>query len=636
MRRGLWQQRELVAALACALVLAGVLFAPALTKLQGCIVGHDFSEQYSGAWVNQWATQSLVRGHRFPFQVDNVATADGSVIYALSLTTALLSIPFFFVLNAAGVFNLAMVLNFLLAFGASFLLLRRVAGDRWSAFPGALAFSLSPFLLDHFAYGPLEGTAVGFIPLALWGVERFDGQRLWHHLVRGVLLALSFAANPYYGFFTFIAAGYLMLTRGDAPRKLRVRRAAAALALGSLLITPLAWAMDHSFTHPRSLTPARADRDSSGFHEQYITRHGVRDVASLVLPTRRYHSRFLVHGVYLGVPLLMACGLAFVRVRGSRRWFWMGLVFLLLSLGGSLKLGGQVLELGGHAVPLPFRWLLLHLPPFSAVTHPFRALPLVLLGAGAMIALLFARAGDRNSRALPMTVDGSIAEPSAPLARRDDEVVLVRTSRRRNAVSGVEGRRDDINSCGKRSRVFMVLFCLVLTGDYLWGYARQAPLPTAPYRVPAFHQQLARTEGQFGVLDMPAAGSDFLVGQYLLYQLRHRKLVPFDLDRGLFGPDAPDAARDFVAGLALSPQDYNDPRDWQAEAQRFQCKLRNCDGVAALVKLNYRHLALHLTPHAGFNRKLETCLRRCLPAPVHRDAQVVAFRLTPKATRPTP
>lgn len=563
-------------ALLCAAAATVLLFYPTLGDLQGSIVGHDYSEQYSGAWVNQWAVQSVVRDHRFPLQVDNVVSREGSVIYALSLTTALMSAPFYLVLNAAGVFNVAMVLNFLLAFGASFLFFGRVAGDRWAALPGALAFALSPYLLDHFAYGPLEGAAVGWIPLALWGVEKYRGDRPFHHGVVGALVALSFAANPYYGLFTFMAAGLLMITRREVPLTLRLRRAAAGLGLAAVLVLPMAWVMDLSFAHPRSLTPARSQRDASGFHEEYITRHGVRDLASLVLPTRGFHSRFLVHGIYLGLPLLLACGLALARVRSSRRWLWLGLLFLLVTLGGSLKVGGHLLELGGHPVPLPFRWLLLHVPPLSAVTHPFRAFPLVLLSAGAMTALLFARSELR----------------------------------------------------GKIKAACLVLFCLLVTGDYLWAYQRQAPVPTAPYRVPSFYADLHKEPGLFGVLDIPVTGSDYMVGQYLLYQLRHGKLVPYNLDRGRFGPHAPDAARDFADALALSSQDYNDTRDWPREAGLFRCKI-NCEGAAALASMGYRYVVLHRTGHEAMDLKLCACVERCIKKRSREDSEVVVYGLPP-------
>lgn len=572
--RRLLTHAGLTAALLCGLALAALLFHPVgePDSAGSRIVGHDFSEMYSGAWVNHFAVRSMTRDHRFPTQVDGVVFEEGSKVYVQSLATALLSLPSYLAWDSAGGFNAAMVLNFLLAFWASLLLFRQVGGETWAAFPGALAFALSPFLLDHFAYGPIEGTAVGWIPLALWSVERYSGRRAWHLALQGVLVAATFAANPYYGLFTFAAAAYLMLSREETAARLRLRHAAVVLVVAAVLVSPLAWAMRLAVQHPRSMTPDRAGRAESEFHAEFLRREGVRDVASLALPTRAFHSRFLVHGVYLGLPLLLVCGLAAARVRRSRRWLWMGLAALLFCLGGSLKIGGWMPELGGGPVPLPARFLCLYLPPFTAITHPFRALPLVLLAMGAMAALLFRGATPRK-------------------------------------------------------RALLALLCVAIVVDFLVAYRGAAALPSAPFSVPTYYAELARQPGRFGVLDIPVTRSNFIVGRYMLYQLRHGKRIPYNFNHRRFGARDPDAAQAFAQSLALTPQDYNDPRDWAREASRFRCRV-HCDGARELAKLGYRYVVQHLTASPAFDGKLAACARRCLPPPVHRDSRVQVYELT--------
>ncbi len=562
---------EVVAALLCGLVLAAVLFHPLVAGSR--IVGHDFSEQYSGAWINQFAVESMFRDLRFPWRVDGVVFEEGSVVYVLSLATAVLSAPFYMLFGSGGGFNAAMALNFLLAFGGAFLLLREVAGRTpWAAFPGALAYALSPFLLDHLAYGPMEGTALGWIPLALWSVERFRGGRVRHGVLQGALLALTFAGNPYYGLFTALAAAYLLLARGGTPARERLRQAAIALGVAAVIVAPMAWAMRSSVEHPRSMIPDRAGRADSDFHAEYIQRHGVRDVASLVLPTRAFHARYLVHGVYLGLPLLLACGVALARVRRSRRWLWMALAALIFSLGGALKIGGVMPEVGGGSIPLPASFLCQYVPPFTFVTHPFRALPLALLAMGAMVALLFS------------------------------------------------GRATT------RKRVLLAVLCGAMVVDYLVCYQGRTGLPTAPLTVPDYYTRLGRQINSFGVLDVPATRSNFIVGQYLLYQREHGKRVPYNFNRRQFGVADPEAAQAFAHSLALSPQDYNDPRDWDAEARQFRCHI-DCAGRSSLTRLGYRFVVQHLTPSAALNNKLSACARQCLPAPIHQDPQVRVYPL---------
>lgn len=571
---------DLIIVAALGLLLALWLFGPALADLQGRIVGHDYSEQYVGAWANQVALENLARHQRSLLQVDGVVSPRGGVIYPMSLTTVLLSLPFYPFWDAAGVFNLAMVLNFLLALVAAFALLRHVGGGRWAALPGALLFALSPVCLEQFAHGPVESTALGWIPLALLAVEKLPGNRLRQHLVRGALLAATFAASPYYGLFAALAAAYLMLTRPGLGLPARVRRAGLTLAVAGVLTLPMAWALQSSISHPRSMVPKRTAPRDMTWHEQYLKRYSVIDLASLALPTRAFNPSHLPQAVYIGLPALLLGGLGLLRVRRSRRWAWLGGAALLFSLGGALKLGGYFLQVGEDPLPMPAYWLCRYVPPFSDLFYPARALPVALLALGVMITLLL-------SRGLPA-----------------------------------------------RARSWaLAAAVLLLAADMLLLSPGHGPLPSAPYRVPTFYRQLAQqAAGSFGVVDLPAPSSDSEMGRYFLYQLSHRKRIPYNLDLGdlePFSPGASPAARRLVAGLALAEQVPHRPRDRARDARLFRCP-ESCDGVAAVHALGYRYFVLHRTGHGPLDQALRRCLGRCLRAPVHADARVTVFETRPR------
>ena len=567
-----------LALLALLTLLTVLLFGSVLGDLQGRIVGLTSSEQFSGAWVNAWAVRAMVEELRFPFTVPGVIFPEGSVIYPASLPTALLSAPFAGLLNSAGLFNMAMLLNFALALVGAWLFFRHLGGEPWAALPGAVLFALSPYFLDCMVNGPIEGTAVGWIPLCLWAVERHGGAGWRPALLRGVMVGLCFAANPYYGLFTALMTAYLLLSReGEARFSTRARRVAATALVSALLMLPLAWALDHSLTHPRSMTPEGQKRRESGFVSEYVARDGARDMGSMVLPTRAFDPRLLIHGAYLGLAALALCGVAVARVRGARRWLWPGLAFLLLALGGSLRLGGELIQVAGAPVPLPGRWLLQYVPPFSSMTHPYRAQPMIVLAMGAMITLLLAR---------------KVAPRHRPAA-----------------------------SCA---------LSLVIGLDLLLLFGTPAPLPAAPFKVPAFYTDLAAEPGDFGVVDIPPSSSDYILGRYLLYQLVHGKRLPYNLDFWRFGPSAPLSVLAFLEGVDLILQEPNLPRSWDKEARAFRCKV-NCDGPAAMAAMGYRYMVLHHTGHAPLDDKLAACVERCLPRVHHRDNEVTVYRLPASA-----
>ena len=563
-------RQEVIFLLLLGLGLSLFLFHKSLLSGGGSLVGRKYSEQYVGAWATQIVHDNLVEHNRLPIYADGVGFKDHGVVYPMSLPTALISLPFYAFLNGVGVYNMAMVLNFLLALGGAYLLLRQLAGGKaWVALPGALLYALSPFALESFTYGPVECTALGWIPLCLLCVERLDGSRPWHHLACGAAVALVFSANPYFGGFTLGAAAYLMLTRPGAAPRPRIKRALFTLTAAALLIAPQAWGLQATIRHDQSLLPRRvAPRDMS-FHKEFLTRHQSVDLASLVLPTQAFHSEYQHTGFYLGISTLVLCGVALTRVRRSRRWLWLGLGALLFSVGGGLRLAGW--QVGGETDPLtlPAYWLCMYVPGFTSIFYPYRALPLVLLCMGAMITLLLARRW-RGLTWVPLALGALVVADM--LQYRDAEA-----------------------------------------------------LPAAPYSAPAYYHELSKAPDRIGVMDLPPPGNDNEKGRYLLYQLVHRKQIPYNLDMDAFWPESDAALGFFWHDLFLSEQTPNEERNWADEARKFSCTRLNCKGVGKAWRAGYRLLVLHHTHHPGLDRKLAACLDACPITKLHVDDEVTVY-----------
>lgn len=553
-----------------------VLFWNILANPSLEMVGHAHSEQNIGAWANYAAQRTIWEDHAFPGWVPGVANSEkGGVIFPVSLPTTLLSLPLYPLLNVVGSYNLSMALNMVLAFIGAFLFFRHLTGSGASlaALPGALLFVLSPYCLESFAYGPVECTALAWIPLALLGVERLGGGQLRHHLARAGVLALCGWSNPYYGIFTALAATYLMLSRGNLTWRRRLGRTALTMGLLGVLMLPMAWALQASITHPDSLIPRRATRPAEVLHDNYQRNLMVLDVAGLAIPTRDFNTMVVRKGYYLGISGLVLCVLAAVRRRRSRRWLWLGLGALLFSVGGGLRVGGHLLSIGNVPIPMPAYYLCKYVPPFTEVLYPMRALPLVALSMGAMITLLIAR--------------------------------LAAGWKRRGAVAAT---------------------CLVLAVD-LVGIFQPAPhLPTHTVRIPQFFMLAQEDPEPYGVVDLPLPVTDEEIGNYLLYQQYHRKRMPYNLDMRPFPGNNDPKIKAFFTGLWMPPTEPNSPRDWTASASGFKCNL-DCDGRAAMASQGYRYLVLHLSGNEYMDTKLIDCVERCFSERQYTDDQIIAYWL---------
>lgn len=565
-----WLEPALIVGIGLAMVLG--LFHPILPHLETRLVGLNYGEMTMGSWANQVAVRSILVEHRFPTRVPNIVYPEGSVLYPMSLTTVLLSLPLFPFLKAAGVFNLAMMLNVLLAFLGAYLFLRQVGGRPYAALPGAVLFTLCPYTLDHLAFGPIESTAVGWIPLALFALLRFPGCRPGPVLVKGAALGLAFAANPYYGVFTLGAAAFLLLVRPLPSLRFRLREAALVLGLGVLLATPQALAIKASVAHPQSLAPSRIQPRNPQKQKIFLQRDTVHDVASLVLPLRDLQPRLLEQSLYLGFPSLLLGALAFLRVRTSRRYGLLWLLFTLYAIGYTLRAGGEFVEVAGQPIRMPAYWLTALIPPLSDLYYPSRCYPIAVLGLGAMMTLLLARGGFR------------------------------------------------------RPGMHALLLAVGIGAELVWGYPSHAPVELSPFNLPRVLRTIRDMPGEFGVVDLPMPKNDTPLALLYHAQLVHRKRIPYNLDFDGFSDGKSPAALQFVEGLALFESLPNKPRDLVADLPFFRCNI-HCPGLEQMAARGYRLVVLHHCGYEPLFRKHLSCLETCLKNPIYKDNQVRVYRI---------
>ena len=555
-------------ALAVASVLAAVLFHPLLQDLSGSIAGNPRSEILDGLWTYTWVQDTLLEDHALSLRVQGATYLQGALIYPLGMINALLKLPVRPLIGAVGAFNVATVTCFVLTFMAAWGLFRRVGGSGWAALPGACAVSLSPAWIDGFSLGLVEEWTLGWAVLALLVVviPRRRPPPLVVGVLSGIALTLATFANAYYGLFAACAAAWLVVTRQGVTWRRRLAELGIMGAVTATMSAPLAWVIHYTTSHPDSMIMDR----SPGQVQDMVMRVAVVDIFDVVLPLSVFQRGDGHAASYLGFVAVAAGVYGMVRCRASRRWTWLALMALVFGLGGTLVVGGWTPTVGGHTVPLPARWLCLHVPPFTWVAHPFRALSMVSVCLGAAMALWL----------------GGLSSP-------------------------------------RWRRVLPLVLCAGIAADLIWTSPAHVPVLTQEVRHPAFYTGLRDDPVQYGVLDVPIPSFSVDRSRYLYYQRLHRKWTPYALDGHLPALCAEPEVMRFLHALTVP-----------IEEQPISPELRpastegSCGGIERLASLGFRYLVLHsyLLDGEGataFERAIEVCIDRR----VYEDGEIVVWGL---------
>jgi hypothetical protein len=260
--------------------------------------------------------------------------------------------------------------NLLLGCLAAYWLARQFVG-REAAWVAMVAVGCSPFLSGVMEFGITESWSVW--PLALhlgflWRYARLGGRR--DAALAGLALGAFALSGWYHAFFgvlvQIVVVPWLVL------RHRRWRGLLAQGLLAALLILPALL----RFLAVRSLWEARwhvpsAVPQAHLDHWRWLRNYGT-DALNLVLPSLEPAPISL--SVYLGLGVLALALLGCWRRRLQALPFaLLAVVFVLLALGHWLRVGGEVLVLGGQPVPGPARLLVQAFPPLVGLSHWHRA-----------------------------------------------------------------------------------------------------------------------------------------------------------------------------------------------------------------------------------------------------------------------
>lgn len=281
----------------------------------------------------------------------------------LFLTSAAITLPFRLLTNSPIViFNLALLIGFILTFITSYYLLRHLTRDTFAALFGAVLFNLSGYHLSYLPHLQIFSLWPVFLSLYFFLRHRYF---LFFLIVTAQVLESVF---PVYLIFFSIA---IM----SFPRNRK-------FFLYSLFFLPLWLAflfpyLKLHFTFPEAVRPIRdAAHFSLGFEEIFTKYHSLLFISvfvlSLLLKTKQKLATY---------HLLLATG-------------------LILSLGPVLKIFGHNLRIFGLPIPLPYSLFYYLFPGFNGFRTPSR---FIVLAAIAAVIIISGKLAPLAKKLLPQT-----------------------------------------------------------------------------------------------------------------------------------------------------------------------------------------------------------------------------------------
>jgi len=377
---------------------------PGIARLNTVLIGRMGGDNYEHVWYLWWLAQTLFERIGSPLHIPLLNHPSG-VVSPLNLThTPALFLPALLgrLITPVSAYNIAMLLAPALNALGMYWLASELTGSRRAALFGGLLFGFSPHLLGHLQAGHLSQiTMLGFPLFALF-LRRLLREPNPGRAAGTGLSAFLAASHPGHLAYFILPTALIML--GAARGRLRDRRVWAALGAAALLAAALLAPFYLPLLTSSATITARALELGDSVGKSI-------DLASFITPpadnpllpgklrpfaTRVVGSADETHG-YLGwVALGMALLGIFTQRRAAAHWAALAGGALLLSLGPLLKFAGDLTTMpidgSAHPLQLPYA-LLVQLPLFRWSRTPARFgatahFALAILAAYGLAALL--------------------------------------------------------------------------------------------------------------------------------------------------------------------------------------------------------------------------------------------------------
>ncbi len=299
----------------------------------------------------------------------------------LLLGAAVLTLPLqLFTSNPVFIYNIAVLLTFVLSGLAMYALARHLGCGMVGALLAGSSYAFAPFHLDHLPHlGLLSGQ---YFPLIILFLDRlFTAPRWRGAIVLGLLLAAQALSAQYYALYlVFVVGGFVILRllqqgwRRQFPSLAVWSRLVAAGLLAALLVLPVAYAyrtVQSDFSFERSL-------EENVLYSSNLASYVTTDERNLAWGAAtagfREQGRYSPErNAFPGAIVLVLAAIGVVTA--WRRWLPQYLI--LLGLGAALLALGPVLQLTGDPASrvltrMPYGFLYFNLPGFDSMRVPAR------------------------------------------------------------------------------------------------------------------------------------------------------------------------------------------------------------------------------------------------------------------------
>ncbi len=394
--------------------LSLIVMAPVLPVFTTAIPGGPIAEidGWQNVWNLWWVHRALTTPTN-PFFTPLLFYPQGVdlTLQTLNISNGILFLPVTALFGPIAAYNAAVLVALCLSGIGGYGLALRVSGDRLAAFIGGAIFAFSPFHLTKIWDGQLEMITLQWVAFYAWFLLRaVEDLRRRDALIAGVFLALIGYTSWYYLFFfgvySFLFAAIWLSVAAREQRGLMLRQLVIAAGSGVALLMPLLIAAPQAASAMLVISepwfnPANPlDRiliRSANLYDLFLP-NGLHPLwgSAVEALVRTWHPYIGAWNIAPGytASVLAVIALALVH-RQAWRWWVIGLVAIVLSLGPIMQIGTT-----RTAIPLPYQ-ILLALPGMELARRPSHFVviatlmlaPLAALGLRALVERLSLRSG---------------------------------------------------------------------------------------------------------------------------------------------------------------------------------------------------------------------------------------------------
>ncbi|MBU2541764.1 MAG: hypothetical protein KJ593_07665 [Candidatus Omnitrophica bacterium] len=386
------------------LILTVFFTYPLAANFSRAIVG-DKGEAALFLWNLWWVKFALLDLKTNPFYTDYIFYPQGInlALHEFTFLNGLMSIPLQLLFGLTISYNIIAVLSFVLSGLGAYLLINYLTRNKLASFIGGIIFAFCPYKFVHLL-GHMDLVTTQWIPFYILFLIRMTKEkeaRLYNGILAGLFLLFNALSAYYYFVFLIIFTGFYLVYVRLSDRKLILNslflKNFLALIITffilflPILISSISYTIKEGRTEPRGLKEALYAADLFSF---FVS----SDQHFLMGRYLGFNSGEKM--AFLGFTVIILTVLAIIKFYKKREvkfWSLTLIIFLLLSLGLYLHVGGRK-----TIVPLPF-FIIYFFPLIKNLRAPGRFIIMAILNCAILSSFFLSFIFDRLKKASQKT-----------------------------------------------------------------------------------------------------------------------------------------------------------------------------------------------------------------------------------------